>query len=103
MTKTEKLALLREWQDTIENSDKALALLDAAVGPHDGPLRQSIYTMQSVYTRAISMILGDTFSWLEWYACENDMGRQARPSAYGQSIRAIRTLGQLLKLVEYGQ
>ena len=97
-----KLKLLEEWQTTIQNSDKALAALDKAIGFNDGPLRHSIYTMQATYTRAISLIVGDEFEWLEWFACENDMGAKAltASSVPGKPLKPIRNLKQLLALIE---
>lgn len=97
-----KLKLLQEWQTTIKNSDKALAALDVAIGPNDGPLRQSIYTMQATYTRAISLIVGDEFSWLEWFACENDMGAKGMKASAGtgKPMKPVNTLKQLLAVIE---
>ncbi len=97
-----KLKLLEEWQTTIRNSDAALAALDNAIGPHDGPLRQSIYTMQAKYTRAISLIVGDKWEWLEWFACQNQMGSKGMTASLGagKPMKPIRTLKQLLALIE---
>ncbi len=95
-----KLKLLEEWQTTIQNSDKALAALDKAIGPNDGPLRQSIYTMQATYTRAISLLLEDKFWMVEWYALENDMGRKGLCAGNATTKRRIRTLKQLLAVIE---
>ena len=96
-----KLKLLQEWQTTIRNSDKALAALDVAIGPNDGPLRQSIYTMQATYTRAISLLLEDQFWMLQWFALENDMGAKGmKAGATRETARPIKTLKQLLAVIE---
>ena len=99
-----KLELLQEWQTTIHNSDKALAALDKAIGHNDGSLRQSIYTMQATYTRAISLIVADDFEWLEWFACENEMGRKGlvAKAGPGKLFKPINTLARLLALIESG-
>ena len=97
-----KLKLLQEWQTTIRNSDKALAALDKAVGPTDGPLKESIWRMQATYTRAISLIVGDKWEWLEWFACDNDMGKKGLTASAGtgKPLKPIKTLAQLLAVVE---
>jgi hypothetical protein len=97
-----KLKLLQEWQTTIHSSDKALAALDKVVGANDGPLKQSIWTMQATYTRAISLIVGDEADWLEWFACENHMGKKglAASTGTGKPLKPIKTLAQLLAVIE---
>ena len=97
-----KLKLLQEWQTTIKNSDKTLAALDKAIGPTDGPLKESIWRMQATYTRAISLIVGDEFEWLEWFACENAMGSKGMKASAGTGhpMKPIKTLTQLLAVIE---
>jgi len=97
-----KLQMLQEWQTTIRNSDKVLADLDKVVGANDGPLKQSIWTMQATYTRAISLIVGDEFEWLEWFAIDNDMGTKGLTASAGtgKPLKPIKTLTQLLAVIE---
>lgn len=96
-----KLKLLQEWQTTIRDSDKALAALDKAIGVNDGPLKTSIWTMQATYTRAISLIIGDEFEWLEWFAIDNEMGKRGLAAgATGKPAKPIKTLAQLLAAIE---
>jgi hypothetical protein len=97
-----KMKLLQEWQTTIKNSDKVLANIDKAIGPTDGPLKESIWRMQATYTRAISLIVGDESEWLEWFACENDMGKKALAASTGtgKPLKPIKTLAQLLAVIE---
>ena len=97
-----KIKLLEEWKAAIEASDKVMDALDKVVGPNDGPLRHSVWTMQAAYTRAISLIVGDEGEWLEWFACENDMGEKglSARAAAGKPMRKIKTLKQLLAVIE---
>lgn len=97
-----KMKLMQEWQTTICNSDKALAALDRAVGVNDGPLKTSIWTMQATYTRAISLIIGDEFEWLEWFAIDNGMGKKGLTASAGtgKPLKPIKTLAQLLAVIE---
>ena len=97
-----KMKLLQEWQTTIRDSDKALAALDRAIGVNDGPLKTSIWTMQATYTRAISLIIGDEFEWLEWFAIDNGMGKKGLTASAGtgKPLKPIKTLAQLLAVIE---
>ena len=97
-----KLQMLQEWQTTIKDSDRALAALDKAIGPTDGPLKESIWQMQATYTRAISLVIGDEFEWLEWFAIDNDMGKKGLTASAGtgKPLKPIKTLAQLLAVIE---
>lgn len=97
-----KMKLLQEWQTTIKNSDKTLAALDKAIGVNDGPLKTSIWTMQATYTRAISLIIGDKYEWLEWFAIDNQMGAKGMKAGADPSKppKPIKTLAQLLAVIE---
>jgi len=99
MNITEKLALLTEWQATVEAQESALEALDTALGYSDGPLRQSCHRMQERYTRAIATILGDDI-WLEWFCYENDMGKRGHPAGHEGNLKPIRTLQDLIGLID---
>ena len=101
MNKTEKLELMKRWQVAIDASDAALNKLADVVGSYDGPLGHSLFALQSEYTRAVSMLIGDT-DWLEWYSLENDMGRKGLKAcgSESQKMRKIETLKQLLAVIE---
>jgi len=100
MDSESKLALLTEWQAIVQAQESALEALDAALGYSDGPLRQSYHTMQESYTRAIAQLVGDQGEWLEWFAYENDMGKRGHPAEYEGKIKPIRTLEDLLGLIQ---
>lgn len=99
MTKKEKMMLLREWQRTIQNSKKSVDLLATAVGTKYGPLQHSVFTLQAVYTRAISMLLGCSGEWLEWYAVENEMGAKGLVAGFDGDLKPVRNLSDLLNLI----
>lgn len=99
MDSKDKLALLTEWQATVQAQESALEALDAAVGDADGPLRQSCHRMQERYTRAIAQLVGDQCEWLEWFA-DGGMGKLGYPAGPEGKIKPIRTLVDLLALIE---
>lgn len=104
MNRETKLKLLHEWQETIQNADRIMDKLGEVVGGADGPLGDSMYRMQAVYTRAMSLLLNDENNWLEWYALENEMGKGDLTATPGNGVplKTVKTLDQVLMLIEAG-
>lgn len=102
-----KLKLLEEWQQVMQESEAVLAALEKVVGSYDGPIRHCIYTMQSRYTDALSIAIQDnavgvSSTWLQWYAFENEFGAKALMASPNSKNKPkkIRALKQLLALIE---
>lgn len=99
MTRQQKLKMLEEWKKAITGCDTVMEKLSELIGA-DGELGRSMYAMQATYTRAISLIVGDTEMWLEWFACENDMGANKLAAGQAKPCRPITDLIELLDLIE---
>jgi hypothetical protein len=101
MTKTEKLALLKEWQERIKKMTLAIDRIDRAIGlDPDGPMFEANGELMVAYTKAVAALLGDRAEWLDWYWLENAMGAKAHPAGPKGKMRPIKTLGHLLWLIE---
>jgi hypothetical protein len=99
--KTKKLALLKEWKEQIQHSESALDRVREAVGlDFDGPMNVAVCELQVAYTKAVAMLVGDRAEWLEWYWLENVMGAKAHPAGPSGKTRPIKTIDDLLWLIE---
>lgn len=101
MTKTEKLALLKKWQEQIQHSESMLDRVREQIGlDFDGPMNVSVCELQMAYTKAVAMLVGDRAEWLDWYWLENAMGAKAHPAGPKGKMRPIKALAHLLWLIE---
>lgn len=101
MTKTEKLALLREWSMQIETSDLLIDPVTECLGLSvESPIHQAVWTLQDAYTKAVGKLVGDHAEWLSWYAHENDFGRKKREAGVNGDDRPIKSLEDLIWVIE---
>jgi hypothetical protein len=97
MTKTEKLALLREWSVKMETADILIDPVTNCLGLSvESPIHQAVWTLQDAYTKAVAKLVGDPAEWLSWYAHENDFGRKAYEAGVKGDMRPIKDLDDLL-------
>jgi len=103
MTNEEKLAMLQDWQTAYKNLDAAFDLLKPALGYlGEGDLWDASWFTFQRYTEVVSDLLGDDSGWLNWYCYENDMGAKGYEAGYGENLRPIEDLDDLLWLIEEG-
>lgn len=103
MNKAEKLAVLQNWQTAYKNLDAAFDLLKPAVGVLcEGTLWDAVWFTFDQYTEILEHLLGDDSGWLNWYCYENDMGAKGYEAGYGENLRPIEDLDDLLWLIEEG-
>lgn len=100
-----KLAALESWQAAIESSsakiDPVMTLLKL---PAESPIFEAVSYLQTALTTVVSAAFDDAEEWLAWYWLENDMGRKGYPAKPpGHDFRPIKTLGDLLWLLEGGK
>lgn len=103
MDSAQKLAVLKRWQEAIQAADEHFDAMCSLMGLQpEGPTFSAIWGLQGALTSATADLLDDGV-WLEWYWLENDMGlgeKKASP-AKGVDLRPIKTLQDLLWLLEY--
>lgn len=101
MTKTEKLAILREWAVQMETADLLIdPIADALKLTPESPIHAAICGLQAAYTKAVGKLVGDKADWLDWYATENDFGRKALDAGPNGATRPISTLADLIWVME---
>jgi len=57
--------------------------------------------VESAYTRAVGMLVGDKGEWLEWYRYENEFGKNGMEAGYGKKLKPITNLKELLAIIEF--
>ena len=102
LTRKQKAQLI----DTlIAAHDAAHAQMDAlklALDPNPGcPLYTAVFELIDVAILAASSAIGDSAGeWLDWFVHDNDCGRKAHEAGYDNRLRPIRTVEDLLDLIE---
>ena len=101
MTRDEKLAHIQAWHDAMVKADETIQpVIDALALCGEDPITNTVWQLQSDLTRAYTSLLDDAFESLAWYAGENDMGRNGMQAGAAGETRPIRTVEDLLWLIE---
>lgn len=101
MTRDEKLTHLRAWHDAMTKADATIQpVIDALALCGEDPITNTVWQLQSELTKAYAALIGDAFESMSWYAADNDMGRQGREAGLSETLRPIRTVEDLLWLIE---
>lgn len=69
-------------------------------GNPDNELFEAIYELREVAIDAVADTIGDRFKWLDWYIHENGWGAKGLEAGYDQDLRPVRTLDDLLRLID---
>ena len=101
MTQDQKLAALRRWATAIEAGEGMLnpviELLDLRP---EGPITSALWLTQDALTLATAELVGDKAEWLTWFAADNEMGTKAMEAGPVGQLRPIKTLEDLLWVIE---
>ena len=101
MTRDEKLAHIQAWHAAMTRADDAIKpVIDALALCGEDPITNTVWQLQTDLTRAYASLLDDAFESLAWFAYENDMGAKGREAGSGSDVRPIRTVEDLLWLIE---
>ena len=101
MTREQKLAHIQAWHDAMTKADEAIQpVIDALKLCGEDPITNTVWQLQTDLTLAYAALIDDAFESLNWYASENDMGRQGREAGISGTLRPIRTAEDLLWLME---
>lgn len=101
MTRDEKLAHIHAWHDAMTRADDAIQpVIDALKLCGEDPITNTVWQLQIDLTRAYAALIDDAFESLSWFARENDMGRKGMEAGVAGSLRHIRTVEDLLWLIE---
>ena len=103
MTTNEIKAHLYDWATERERIDSILKPFEALSGTlADAPLVDAMDLVFSAYTRTLAELLGDDPGHLDWFWIENDMGKAELDAGYDDDIRPIKSLDDLVWLIEEG-
>lgn len=101
MTRDEKLTHLRAWHDAMTKADATIQpVIDALALCGEDPITNTVWQLQSELTKAYAALIGDAFESMSWFAAENDMGRNGMDAGVDGNTRPIRTVEDLLWLIE---
>lgn len=101
MTRDEKLAHIHAWHDAMVKADDTIQpVIDALALCGEDPITNTVWQLQGDLTRAYAALIDDAFESLSWFAGENDMGRNGMEAGVDGNTRTIRTVGDLLWLIE---
>ena len=101
MTREQKLAHIQAWHDAMTKADDTIQpVIDALKLCGEDPITNTVWQLQTDLTRAYAEILDDALESLSWFACENDMGRKGMEAGVAGEMRPIRTVEDLLWLIE---
>ena len=88
----------------IDAHDAIHAQLDAlkpTLNPDPGcPLYTAVFELIDVAIMAAGEAIGDTATWLDWFIHDNDCGRKGYDAGYEGRLKPIRTVEDLLDLIE---
>jgi hypothetical protein len=102
MKHSEKIEILEKWKDAIQHSERTFEKIKTTLGLDvNGPLVEMVGWSESNLTDIASLSLGDTEGWLAWYWLENDMGKKGLQAGKGAKVKKIKTLTQLLELIDH--
>lgn len=101
LSKSEKLVVLQRWMQTMRTTINYVKALDAVTGLDvEGVLRHRFNELMEAYTQNTAALLGDKPGWLCWYWFDSDMGAKVLEAGFGDDVRTIRTVEDLLWLIE---
>jgi hypothetical protein len=108
LTRAEKLDLLQDWFNHYTRSDVLCKQIAALFGSMlESKAYETIWQGFDAHTNAVRMLLGDvptepTDPWLHWFCYENNMGSRGHEAGYHGNLKPIKTLEDLLFLIEGG-
>jgi len=97
--------IVKKWAKTVTNVDAVCSSLGLLFGNiADSPVMDSVGRIQCEYTKAVSEIIDDKASTLEWFWLENDMGYKCQMAGFSGNMRQICNIDDLCNLlVEYSE
>lgn len=101
MTRQEKLKLLQNWKQCHDNILTLMESLEPAFGSLiNSKLSEQLWHNFYILTETTEKFLGSNYNWLEWYCWDNQMGAKRLDAGHGGNMRPIKSLDDLLDLLE---
>lgn len=101
MDRTEKLKMMNNLFTAIDAVHAQLDALRSTLNPDPGcALYNAVFELLNVAISSTSAAIGDSCEWLDWFVNENDCGRKEHEAGYEKRLKPIRTVEDLLALIE---
>ena len=103
MERTQKLALLKEWEDNYKEINKVYESLHEMYdcSPESKAVRVIFDTFEN-YTKSVAIIIEDEDDWLEWYLYDNECGKKelTAKAITWKNHKKIKNVKDLLDIIE---
>lgn len=101
LTRKQKAQLIDTLIAAHDAAHAQMAALKRVLDPDPGcPWYDAAFGMLNVAIKATAAAIGDKYDWIDWYVIENDCGRKGQEAGYTDNIKPIRTVEDLLDLIE---
>jgi hypothetical protein len=101
MTREEKLKLLEGWKKCHDDNEALLESMKPIFGYLvESHIFKQLWSSFNYLTLVTETLLGSESEWLDWYCWENDMGKKGLEAGYDKNIKPIKSLNDLLDLIE---
>lgn len=101
MTPSQRRQLLNTWHTHHEAIEALFADLSQPLGClAETPLFETVWQCFEAYTKTVEELVGDDYDTLTWFYLENDMGRKGMEAGYRDDMRPIKTLDDLIWLID---
>lgn len=93
--------LVAHYRELNEVDDKLSALFGHVLT--DSPAFNPTWKAFDSYVQAVALLVGDTDAeWLFWFIWDNNCGEREMKAGYKNKLRPIKTVKQLVRLIEEG-
>lgn len=103
LEKNDRIVMLENWREACLEIGRCMESLKGSVGADpESPLFTAIHALQEGYGKALGILLGDGWDWLEYYAFECDYGRKAQEVKYSDGVVVVldEDVAKLLSVME---
>jgi hypothetical protein len=99
---TESTMILSDWERVMRVTDKAVDALRDSVGVQpEAPLLLAISQLQTLATKHVSALVGDTDEWCAWYWLENALGDKGYEAEVAGEHVDVDSIEDLLHCIEF--
>lgn len=101
MTRYEKMLAIQDWMFAIENAESLIApVREVLIIAPESPINEALDIVIDALTKTTSKLIGDHMAWLDWYADENDFGRNGLKAGLKGLEKPIKSLNDLMDLID---
>ena len=102
LTRKQKAQLIDTLIAAHDAAHEQIDALKLTLDPNPGcSLYTAVFELIDVAILAAASAIGDSAGeWLDWFVHDNDCGRKAHEAGYDNRLRPIRTVEDLLDLIE---